>query len=639
MFSLFDADGRQARPPRERSAPTTRKSTLPDKSIAAVVSGDARIIFLDVETTGLSWFYDQITIVGWAFEGEYKVLLKGEDPAPLLRDLSAANALVTFNGTLFDLRFLRKTFGDVALPETHLDLRFLARRAGLTGGQKSIERELKVDFRGGLSELDGAAAVLLWHDYLRGNHAALTALIQYNRSDVLGMAAILDVVLERLEQQRDLWLRPPVFGDMARSIIDRPLPAFDRAISSSFNFRTFSSMFAGTPAQGARIVGIDLTGSSKRGSGWCVLYGARAETLTVFEDDDMIGRILDLKPDLVSIDSPLSLPFGRIVVTDDDPGRQQFGIMRQCERELKRRGVNVYPALLPSMQALTRRGMSLASRIREHGIPVIESYPGAAQDIMSIPRKGAGIEYLKRGLAEFGIEGPYSTDVVTHDELDAITAALVGSFFLSGKYEALRGPTEGALIVPDLCSGDDDTLVIGISGRICAGKTTAGHMLEKLGFKYTRFSMVIDGEIERRGGKLDRETRQSVGDEIHRMKGQRWLCERVLERVADTKSIVVDGLRFLEDRAFFAERFGSRFLHLHIDASEGVRRSRYDAAKEGTVPFEEADRQAVEAQIEKLAGLAKLRIKNEDSREELDGRLRQIISEYAKGSQCPSQSL
>ena len=68
--------------------------------------------------------------------------------------------------------------------------------------------------------------------------------------------------------------------------------------------------------------------------------------------------------------------------------------MRECERMLKRRGINVYPCLIPSMQKLTRRGIDLAEKFRKLGIPVIESYPGAAQDIVGIPRKRAGLKYL-----------------------------------------------------------------------------------------------------------------------------------------------------------------------------------------------------------------------------------------------------
>ncbi|MCK1619146.1 DUF429 domain-containing protein [Bradyrhizobium sp. 159] len=636
MFSLFDAEGVNPPISRPRANQVARKSLAPDVDLSPILSHGARVLFLDVETTGLSWFYDEITIIGWAIDGEYKVLVKGEDPAPLLQDLTSATVLVTFNGTLFDLRFLQKTFGELALPGIHVDLRYLARRVGLAGGQKSIERELQVDFRTDLEDVDGAAAVLLWHDYLRGSLAALQRLVLYNRSDVLGMAAILDVVMARLNLQRDFWLQPQAFNDIARHIFHQPVPMIaDRALQPGVTFRSFKSIFSGTSAERARIVGIDLTGSEKRGSGWCVLNGAAAETLTVHTDQEMIDRILELKPDLVSIDSPLSLPFGRTVVTDDDPGRQQFGIMRECERELKRRGVNVYPALLPSMQGLTRRGMLLASRIRAEGIAVIESYPGAAQDIMAIPRKGAGIEYLKRGLSDFGIEGRYVSEQVTHDELDAITAALVGSFFLAGKYEGLSGPTEGALIVPKLSDGEDAPLVVGISGRICSGKTTAAHMLEEAGFVYTRFSLVIDDEIRNAGASLDRATRQKFGEQIHREKGQRWLCERVLQRVGKQKLIAIDGLRFPEDRAYFVETFGTRFIHVHISASDEIRRKRY--AEDAAVSFETADNQPVEAGIEPLSKLAQAHMTNEGTLSDLKQSLVQIVSDFSKSDKCLSQ--
>jgi uncharacterized protein YprB with RNaseH-like and TPR domain/predicted nuclease with RNAse H fold len=375
LFSLFDAEGVNPPTSRTRAVQSARKSATPDVSLSPILSRDARVLFLDVETTGLSWFYDEITIIGWAIDGAYKVLVKGEDPVPLLQDLASATVLVTFNGTLFDLRFLRKTFGELVLPGIHVDLRYLSRRVGLAGGQKSIERELQIDFRSDLEGVDGAAAVLLWHDYLRGSLAALQKLVLYNRSDVLGMAAILDIVMARLNLQRDFWLQPQAFEEIARRIFGQPAPMISgRALKPGVTFRSFASIFSATPAEDARIVGIDLTGSEKRGSGWCVLDGAIAETLTVHTDEEMVGRIIALKPDLVSIDSPLSLPFGRTVVTDDDPGRQQYGIMRKCERELKRRGVNVYPALLPSMQGLTRRGMLLAARIRREGRWSYRSY-------------------------------------------------------------------------------------------------------------------------------------------------------------------------------------------------------------------------------------------------------------------------
>jgi predicted nuclease with RNAse H fold/dephospho-CoA kinase len=329
----------------------------------------------------------------------------------------------------------------------------------------------------------------------------------------------------------------------------------------------------------------------------------------VSTDREILDRVIAAQPDLVSIDSPLSLPFGRIRVTDDDPGRATYGIMRQCERELKRRGINVYPCLLPSMQKLTERGMRLAARLRKRGIPVIESYPGAAQDIMGIPRKGAGIEFLRQGLADFGVDGTFLTQTLKHDELDAITSALVGSFFLAGRHEALSGPTEDPLIIPKV-KADVGPLVVGISGKIAAGKTTTARFLEQIGFAYTRFSLVVDDEIVSRGLTPNRTLRQTVGWELHGKKGQRWMAERALERIGLQDKIVVDGLRFLEDHAFFVERFGAKFVHLHIIAPTELRAERFLRKQSQGDPFEEADSAPVEAEIPRLERVASTVLEN-----------------------------
>lgn len=178
-----------------------------------------------------------------------------------------------------------------------------------------------------------------------------------------------------------------------------------------------------------KIVGIDLTGSEQRPSGVATLYeGGRVTTARIKTDSEIIGWIKVEKPTLVSIDSPLSLP--------ENPNK----IYRDCELELKRRGIGVYWCLLPSMKSLTMRGIALARKMREIGLEVIESYPGAAQDVLGIPRKNKGIDVLATALADYGIQGNLK---VSHDELDAITAAIVGKLYREDKYEAL-----GCLIMP-----------------------------------------------------------------------------------------------------------------------------------------------------------------------------------------------
>lgn len=447
---------------RESITPGTQRALAPvaharpksSKLLQPLLEDPTRTMFLDIETTGLSRHYDYITLIGYEIAGDYHVWLPGQDEAHFRQALGRSKSLVTFNGSAFDLPFLENAFGTLPWPRHHVDLRYACRRIGLTGGQKLIEQALRINCRSGIEGVDGAMAVILWHRYLRGDKAALRQLIEYNRADVRAMAHILDHVLasasendlvSRMVRLHEFCATPDIRHGLAHNSSE--LPA---ASAHLRNVSTFDDLFAGTAAEEARVVGLDLTGSEKRPSGYCLLQGRQAETRVLSTDAEIIDNVVNARPDLVSIDSPLCLPVGRTRVTDDDPARQSAGIMRISERILKRRGINVYPCLLPSMQRLTERGIRLATELRSRGIAVIECYPGAAQDIMGIPRKGAGEDWLKLGLSDFGVTGAFTSARLTHDELDAITCSLVGSFHIAGLTEALGGVGEEPMIVPKI---------------------------------------------------------------------------------------------------------------------------------------------------------------------------------------------
>lgn len=596
-----------------------------------------RVLFLDIETTGLSHFYDEITIVGWAIGGKSGTFIKGQDPSELSQVAHRAIAVVTFNGIRFDQRFLKQEFPHVSLPETHIDLMYLCRRVGLTGGQKAIETTLGLNFREDLEGVDGFAAVLLWHQYLRGDLKALKRLIAYNRADIAAMGGLMDHALDLLGYEPDLIGQAVNFVDWSDPNDRRKLPTGLKKPSLELaRAPTFRELFAGHRAETSRIVGIDLTGSEARPTGWCLLEGYKAQTETISSDENLIARTMAALPDLVSIDSPLCLPFGRQTVFDDDPTREEVGIMRYCERELKRRGVNVYPSLLPSMQKLTARGIRLAEIFRSHGLPVIESYPGAAQDVMRIPRKGAGEEWLKLGLKNFGIRGKYARSKVTHDELDAITSALVGTFHLAELSEELGTANEPPLIIPRL-EVSRTPFVIGVSGPIAAGKTTLAEILHAQGFAYTRFSLVIDDILKERNLQLDRHHRQLVGAEINRDGRQRELAERTISRVAGATVIVVDGLRFPDDHAFLKEKFGFRFHHIYVSAPDEVRRERYAerlglAAAEAGQAFDEANASEVERMVPTLGRLADQTVFNVGTKEDMAAMLLSLSAQWEEGN-------
>jgi uncharacterized protein YprB with RNaseH-like and TPR domain/predicted nuclease with RNAse H fold/dephospho-CoA kinase len=579
-------------------------------------------IFLDIETTGLSRVYNHITVVGWFLNGSYGFFVRGQSAAALKEALKRAKVIVTFNGSLFDLPFINHELPQLRVPSVHVDVRFLARRIGLSGGQKLIEEQLDVVRDSAVSNVTGEFAPVLWADYKRGDIEPLRRLLQYNAADIRGMRLIFDHIARVVAANAGLPRKCIAsFPRFAPTNLSQDLAIV--STSSDKHLRpwripkvpalTLEELLAECNKRPLVSIGIDLTGSETKASGWCVLREDTALTELIFSDDELVRRSLACRPSVISIDSPLTLPEGRRSVFDDDPGRSEFGIMRYCERELKRRGVNVYPALIPSMQRLTARGIRLASRFRSLGVPVIESYPGAAQDIMGIVRKRKGLDHLTNGLKEFGVQGLDTTRKISHDELDAITSALVGGFFWSGRTERLgKDPIgEEALFIPQLkkaCANELGRRVIGLSGALGAGKTTAARFFEKRGFKYCRYSEVIESLARAKDLDVTRQVLQEEGQRVHSELGQRWLGRALLRAHLVSEKLVIDGLRFPDDHAFLVELFGWRFSHVHVRVARNIRKARYEARE--LADFEVAASHEVESKAETLENLANIVLEN-----------------------------
>lgn len=342
----------------------------------------------------------------------------------------------------------------------------------------------------------------------------------------------------------------------------------------------------------ATIIGIDLTAKEDKESGWAYLKGKEAKTRRIATDAELISSIEQMHPDIVSIDSPLAYPKGRVSTSKTGPDAK-YGIMRECERLLRHFGVNVYPALIDSMIKMTTRGMLLARELRSRGFTVIESYPGVAQDVLKIPRKGKSKEqyqHLKLGLSSFGISGDLiDNHSISHDEVDAITSALVGYFYLNNQYVALGNEEEDYLIVPRI---QDEILkkriIIGLGGESGAGKTTTAEYLRfKYGLKCCRYSQVI---AEKYGGN-SKEELQTIGAEISKKEStQRALTEYMIEKMDPNVSYVIDGLRHLIDYKTLKNHFGDDFILVGLECSYKNRYKRYNAEHFNAISLEEFDR-------------------------------------------------
>lgn len=197
-------------------------------------------------------------------------------------------------------------------------------------------------------------------------------------------------------------------------------------------------------AQMTRVVGIDLAGSERRDTGFCVMDSLmKCSTLVLHTDQEIINQTLAARPRVVSVDAPLFLPKGRESL--DKRGPPHF---RECDRELIRLRIKFFPISLGPMRMLTARGIRLRATLEGSGLEVIESFPGAIQDILGIPRKQRGLRALELGLRRYGVTLEKSKEGYTGDELDAITSALVGILYTRGEFRAIGDRAEGLMIIP-----------------------------------------------------------------------------------------------------------------------------------------------------------------------------------------------
>src|SRR5260370_33112235 len=111
---------------------------------------------------------------------------------------------------------------------------------------------------------------------------------------------------------------------------------------------------------------------------------------------------------------------------------------------------------------------------------------------------------------------------------------------------------------------DEKRLVIGIAGRIGAGKTSAAKYLStKHGFQYLRYSQVLAEWMA-----ADEESKaelQSVGWEVMAGGMQTELNRRLIAQVTPESDAAIDGLRHTIDQESLSKRFSSSFRLPYIN--------------------------------------------------------------------------
>lgn len=112
-------------------------------------------------------------------------------------------------------------------------------------------------------------------------------------------------------------------------------------------------------------------------------------------------------------------------------------------------------------------------------------------------------------------------------------------------------------------------MIIGLTGRIAAGKGMLVEFLQKKGFFYSTFSNLVREEAAIRGLEITRNNLQDLGDELRRKGGAGIWAKKMISKFEPGKNYIADGIRNPAE-VFELKKMRDFFL-ISIDAAQKIR--------------------------------------------------------------------
>jgi len=113
-------------------------------------------------------------------------------------------------------------------------------------------------------------------------------------------------------------------------------------------------------------------------------------------------------------------------------------------------------------------------------------------------------------------------------------------------------------------------MLIGLTGRIAAGKESLTEFLRKKGFVYFETSKLLKEELQKRGVEITRENMQNLGDELRKKEGAGVLMEIFIGRMESGKNYIIDSIRNTGEIEFLRKN-ARDFILIGIDAPQKIR--------------------------------------------------------------------
>ncbi len=180
-------------------------------------------------------------------------------------------------------------------------------------------------------------------------------------------------------------------------------------------------------------------------------------------------------------------------------------------------------------------------------------------------------------------------------------------------------------------------MIIGLTGRIAAGKETLTSFLREKGFVYFETSKLLNEELVKRGLEITRTNQQNLGDELRKKHGPGVLMKMLLEKMSPDKNYIIDSLRNHHEAAFL-KNCGIKFFLIAVNAPREIRFERIIKRAKPSDPktwpeFLEIDNRdfdsgdAMGQNVKKCLDVADFVIMNNDNLEDSMKRIEEVFKE------------
>jgi uncharacterized protein len=156
-------------------------------------------LFLDIEVEHVT---KDLTVIGMYNGQDTKIMIQGKNMhlPTIKKELQKAKVVVTYNGNIFDIPFLRKKYPGLLPNIPCFDVAVGCRRLGLLGGLKKVEETLGIHRDNRIvRELRSGQPYQLYKMWKNsGDEHYLRLLVEYNEEDVISLQRVADHICKEL---------------------------------------------------------------------------------------------------------------------------------------------------------------------------------------------------------------------------------------------------------------------------------------------------------------------------------------------------------------------------------------------------------------------------------------------------------